>query len=110
MYTSSDTRLEWPREGHYSSQTQINAVGAKQGHHSGPSLNSFCCPWKDMTPARKPSVGDLNRCIPHLTQGWNGLGRGHYTSRSRINARGANCGYYSSHFRAIIEVRPGDAV
>ena len=42
--------------------------------------------------------------------GWNGLGRGHYTSRSGINARGPNCGYYSSHFWAIIEFRPGALV
>ena len=27
MYTSSDTRLEWPGRGHYSNQTQINAGG-----------------------------------------------------------------------------------
>ena len=30
MCTPSDTELEWPREGHYSSRTQINA-GAKTG-------------------------------------------------------------------------------
>ena len=34
MYTSSDTRLEWPGEGHYSSPTQINAGGAKRGRYS----------------------------------------------------------------------------
>ena len=27
MYASSDIRLEWPREGHYSSRTQIKAKG-----------------------------------------------------------------------------------
>ena len=32
MYTSSDTRFEWPGEGHYSRRTQINAEGPKRDH------------------------------------------------------------------------------
>ena len=31
-------------------------------------------------------MGDLNRCILHLTQDWSGPGRGHYSSRTQINA------------------------
>ena len=37
MHTSSDTGLEWPREGHYASGTEINAGDSKQGHYSSTS-------------------------------------------------------------------------
>ena len=48
-------------------------------------------------------MGDLNRCIFHLTKigmTWRG---GHYLSRTRINAAGPKCDRYSK----IIKVEPG---
>ena len=108
MYTSSDTRLEWPRKGplfEADSNKRRGPNGATIRVASRHHWSQACGPWIDMAPARKPYVGDLNRCIFHLTQGWNGLGRGH-TSRSRINARGSKLSYYSSYLQAIIEVRP----
>ena len=38
-----------------------------------------------------------NRCILHLTQDWSGPERGHYSSRTQINARGPKRCHYSSH-------------
>ena len=37
MYISSDTRLEWPREGHYLSRTQIKAGG-----QNGATIRVIC--------------------------------------------------------------------
>ena len=51
-------------------------------------------------------MGESNKCIFHLTQDWTCLGRGHYSSWILINGgRGAKCGHYSSHPRAIIYIR-----
>ena len=33
-------------------------------------------------------IGDLNRCIFHLTQDGSGPGKGHYLSKTQINAGG----------------------
>ena len=41
MHTLSDTRLEWPGEGHYLSQTQTNARGLKWGHYSSHLLGQY---------------------------------------------------------------------
>ena len=43
----------------------------------------------------------------HLPQDWNGLGRGHYSSPTRVNAGGLECSHYLSQLWAIIEARPG---
>ena len=39
-------------------------------------------------------VGDMNRCILHLTKDWNGLGKDYYSSWTRINAGGLKCSHY----------------
>ena len=42
-------------------------------------------------------IEDLNRCVLHLTQDQSGLGRGHYSSQTQINAREPKRGHNSSH-------------
>ena len=58
MYTSSDTRLEWPREGPLFESDSNKRQGVKTGplfeSPPGPSLKSGLLPWTDMANARKP--------------------------------------------------------
>ena len=94
LYTSSDTRLEWPREAPLFDLDSNKRRGPKWDHfksHPKPSLKSGLLPLERYGTCHETISG---RLIPHLTQGWNGLGRGHYRNRSRINARDPNCGYY----------------
>ena len=102
MYLPSDPRLEWPGEGalfelnlnkcwgqmwalfesplgHY--LCQACKTGSVFESLLRPLLKSGLWPlfWPDLS-SLELEVGDLNRCIFHLTQDWNGLGRGHYSS------------------------------
>ena len=85
MYTSFVTRLEWPGEGPLFESDSNKRQGAKTGSVFEsllrPLLKSGLWPlfWPDLS-SLELEVGDLNRCIFHLTQDWNGLGRGHYSS------------------------------
>ena len=80
---TSDTRLEWPRE-----EPLFELDSNKRRGQNGATIQvrQACGRWTDMAPTRKPESEDLNRCILYLTQDWNGSGRGHYSSRSQINA------------------------
>ena len=58
MYTSFDTRLEWPREGSLFELDLNKRRDPKRGHYSSQLLGHYksqaYCPWTDVAPARKP--------------------------------------------------------
>ena len=73
----------------------------------GPLLTSDMLPL-DRYGTHQKTIGDLNRCILHLTQGWEWLGEGgHYSRRSRINAGGPTATTIQIISWAIIEIRHG---
>ena len=98
MYTPSDTRLEWLREGPLFKLDSNKHWRAKMQ----PLFESF------PGPLLKSGVGPLARCGNHqeiisrkleqmyisfdIRLKW--LGRGHYLSRSQINASGPKRGHY----------------
>ena len=104
MYTSFDTRFECPRE-----RPLFELDLNKRRAQTGPLfelvprslLNSGLLPVDRCGTCQET----ISRRLEHMYTRC--LGKGHYTSRSRINAGGgANCGYYSSHFWVIIKFRP----
>ena len=58
MYTSFDTRLEWPREGSLFELELNKRWDPKWGHYSSQLLGHYksqaYCPWTDVAAARKP--------------------------------------------------------
>ena len=95
MHTPSDTRLEWLGEGPIFKSDSDKRWRAKMQPLSesfpGPLL--MWGPWTDMVTTRKSYIGDLNKCILHLTQDWSGLGRGHYSNKRQWPKRD----HYLSH-------------
>ena len=86
--------LKWPGEGSLfeSDSNKRRRVKMRQLFElsPGPLLKSGLGPLASIAPTRRPLVGHLNRSIFHLTKIGMGLERGHYLSRTRINAGGPN--------------------
>ena len=92
----SITRLEWPWEGHYLNWTRVT-LGARMQPlsklspgsllKSGLGLLAGYCTHQETISGRTEQV-----YVP-FDQDWNDLGRGHYFSRTRINAGRPKCGH-----------------
>ena len=91
MYALSDTKLEWPGEGSLFESDSNKRRGPKTGplfeSSTRPLLKSGLQPLGRYGTHQEIISRRLNRCIFHMTQDWSGLGRGHYSSRTQINAR-----------------------
>ena len=82
MYTLSDTRLEWLGEESLFESNSNKRLGDQYGATIRVTswLKSGLQLLGRYYTHQESIIGDLNRCIFHLTQDWNGLGRGHYSS------------------------------
>ena len=94
ILAQSDTRLEWLGEGLLFKLDSNKCWRAKMQppfeSFPGPLLKSGMGPLARYGNLQEIiNIGDLNRCILHLTQDRSGPGRGHYSSRTQLNARGA---------------------
>ena len=93
MYTSSDTKLEWPGEGLLFESDSINAGGHYSSHP------------RSIIEVRPEALGTHQEAISRRpeqmytpSEDWNGLGSDHYSSWTRINTGGLKCSHYLSHF------------
>ena len=102
MYTSSETKLEWPGEGPLFESDSNKRQRAKTGplfeSLPRPLLKSGLQPLgrygtHQETISRRPEQMYL-----HLTQDWNGLGSDYHSSRTRLNFGGLKCSQYLTHF------------
>ena len=98
LYTSPDTRLEWPGEGPLFELDSNKRWGQKPGHYSShprPSLKLGLQPLGRFD-THQETIN--KRPESHLTQDWNGVGRDHYSSRTGLNTGGPKCSHCLSHF------------
>ena len=104
MYTSSDTRLEWPGEGPLFESDSNKCWGTKtRPLCESPPRPSFLLK-SGLQPLGRYGTDQETRSrrpeqmYTPTTQDWNGLGRDHCSIWTRLNAEGLKCSHYLSHF------------